>query len=1031
MIPRSNGASSNKQTLQAGLVSLDKQSHQGHLELVLKDLFSANTQLNVRKDANLVNPITQQPLEVDIWLPDFDLYFEFQDNYHYMTTWYSHLPLTEIKGRDGLKSDMIRQRGAELIFVPCWWDGSHKSLAATILFERPDLAPQIEEFMQRLVLIRTSHVRAEEEEEEENEVSLSDDPITFNPSFKYFSVGFVQDVGELMQASFPSTTASFLLNSSNPWWLGEKYDGVRCCWNQINQTVYTRPGSVLPLHHKLIESLVPINVFLDCEFWLGRGTFAEAQTILSTSTETNSAFARMIAFDKPDPSTHLEQFEKRYAMVLSHISYAHPLVIPGMRLLCTTTRTLNELLETVIGNNGEGIILRMPKSIYEHGRSSLIWKVKAAKADSEALVVRAEKNMPVILQLPTGTHFEVAQPLEQGIVLKRGDVVTFTYDLMKFGLPVNPVIYRTRSDISWEDVVRDSSNLKPPPEVNKGSKGKEWSTTKTRWFFENFARGKNKDPLLPATWQNLANEFMQLKEARQILDPLSKRNYVKTVMKLFPEIIAKDSKLFSVLPYNYWEPVPRRRKLFIQLAKHRGFDPLIPKNWYEFPRDSVLSSQHAKSILTAYYSLDLAEALLHLFPEIGLDKSRLTMIPGSHWYNKVYQRNLLVKFASVKGFDPLVPKHWYSLDVTSLPAPISTLIGLYRNSFKRVLIELFPSIGLDKSKFAFQKRNYWDHIGNRRAYLERFAELRGFDPLIADNWCKITAEELLNHKYSASILGFYEKNYVKALQHLFPEVHFDEANFSRMPRGYWTNPARHRELLVDYARKHGFDPLLPEKWYNANMESLYSFKGIRSVVPYYGGSMKKTLLDVFPDIGFNKSKFGKFDKYWADVENQMRFFKQYAAQHGFDPLVPENWYSANLDDLANQKGARSIMVYYGASCIKALAHIFPNIDPAKFHKKLPNRHWKDIKNQRNWFVAFANAQPFDPLIANNWYSVSHPQIMAVKGARSMLAYYGNSYSNALLSLFPNIGLEKKKFSRSHGKKNSSATETTTKKETVM
>lgn len=36
------------------------------------------SKLNVRKDANLLNPTTKQPLEVDIWLPDFHLYFEFQ-----------------------------------------------------------------------------------------------------------------------------------------------------------------------------------------------------------------------------------------------------------------------------------------------------------------------------------------------------------------------------------------------------------------------------------------------------------------------------------------------------------------------------------------------------------------------------------------------------------------------------------------------------------------------------------------------------------------------------------------------------------------------------------------------------------------------------------------------------------------------------------------------------------------------------------------------------------------------------------------
>ena len=30
---------------------------------------------------------------------------------------------------------------------------------------------------------------------------------------------------------------------------------------------------------------------------------------------------------------------------------------------------------------------------------------------------------------------------------------------------------------------------------------------------------------------------------------------------------------------------------------------------------------------------------------------------------------------------------------------------------------------------------------------------------------------------------------------------------------------------------------------------------------------------------------------WYDIENRRRFFESYAESHGFDPEVPENWYS--------------------------------------------------------------------------------------------------------------------------------------------
>ena len=40
---------------------------------------------------------------------------------------------------------------------------------------------------------------------------------------------------------------------------------------------------------------------------------------------------------------------------------------------------------------------------------------------------------------------------------KQGDVVTFEYDsFSRAGLPVNPVIYRIRTDVEWEEIASQS-----------------------------------------------------------------------------------------------------------------------------------------------------------------------------------------------------------------------------------------------------------------------------------------------------------------------------------------------------------------------------------------------------------------------------------------------------------------------------------------------------------------------------------------------------------------------------------------------
>jgi hypothetical protein len=78
--------------------------------------------------------------------------------------------------------------------------------------------------------------------------------------------------------------------------------------------------------------------------------------------------------------------------------------------------------------------------------------------------------------------------------------------------------------------------------------------------------------------------------------------------------------------------------------------------------------------------------------------------------------------------------------------------------------------------------------------------------------------------------------------------------------------------------------------------------------------MAQALVDIFPDIGLDRNEFyrgntmgrckkkgeGKKERrrnnynllgFYTDIGNQRKFFENYAKQHGFDPLKPENWYT--------------------------------------------------------------------------------------------------------------------------------------------
>lgn len=88
-------------------------------------------------------------------------------------------------------------------------------------------------------------------------------------------------------------------------------------------------------------------------------------------------------------------------------------------------------------------------------------------------------------------------------------------------------------------------------------------------------------------------------------------------------------------------------------------------------------------------------------------------------------------------------------------------------------------------------------------------------------------------------------------------------------------------------------------------------------------------------------------------------------------------------------------------------------------------YWQSELNRRMFFVNFAKANAFDPLIAENWYTVqkdqvtqskvqytklrAHSFIFILKGGSRVLYYSNNSVPKALVELFPDIGLDKTKF----------------------
>lgn len=82
--------------------------------------------------------------------------------------------------------------------------------------------------------------------------------------------------------------------------------------------------------------------------------------------------------------------------------------------------------------------------------------------------------------------------------------------------------------------------------------------------------------------------------------------------------------------------------------------------------------------------------------------------------------------------------------------------------------------------------------------------------------------------------------------------------------------------------------------------------------------MSQALLDLFPNIGLDKARFisksilliinwlivlliRQFEDAWHEEDNRRKFFEDYAAKNGFDPLDPNEWYKQSIDKLTATK----------------------------------------------------------------------------------------------------------------------------------
>jgi len=225
----------------------------------------------------------------------------------------------------------------------------------------------------------------------------------------------------------------------------------------------------------------------------------------------------------------------------------------------------------------------------------------------------------------------------------------------------------------------------------------------------------------------------------------------------------------------------------------------------------------------------------------------------------------------------------------------------------------------------------------------------------------------------------------------------------------WKVPGNQRKFLDKFAAFKKFNPLDAENWYSVTCDEILRAGGA-GLLEYCNGSHIQALVKLYPELILKKGNFLQSKEGWKSLGNQRKFFDTFATSNHFNPLDAENWYSVAYKEIVKAGGQR-LLEYYNGSHIKALVKLYPELNLKKGNFFQSKEGWKAIRNQRNFFDAFATSKKFNPLDAKNWHSVTKNEIIRAGGS-SLLQYYSGSHIKALVKLYPELMLKKENFLKS-------------------
>jgi len=204
-------------------------------------------------------------------------------------------------------------------------------------------------------------------------------------------------------------------------------------------------------------------------------------------------------------------------------------------------------------------------------------------------------------------------------------------------------------------------------------------------------------------------------------------------------------------------------------------------------------------------------------------------------------------------------------------------------------------------------------------FFEKYAKKNGFDPLNPEHWYSFPKNKLDSTKGVRQILMYHGHSVTRTILDLFPDIGLVK---TKLRRSQELDLTKQRQFFENYAKENNFDPLVPDYWYS-HADDIEKIKYARKIIHIHSDSLSASLIHLFPEVNFERSKFRKVPFYFQNTSNRRKLFEKYALENKFDPLVPENWYTHSNKHILLFKGAHAVIKYHKKNIPRALTELFP------------------------------------------------------------------------------------------------------------